>query len=108
MALRSNAFVQIVFYFVIPHAVILCFHNSYSWVLGFIVGISFLFVLIIQIGSAVGGTTSAFYGFNHGIVFCLFLLNISIPYVYILYLLACYLGFSSLLDDFFFLVGNLI
>ncbi|XP_021282685.1 uncharacterized protein LOC110415378 isoform X1 [Herrania umbratica] len=27
-----------------------------------------------MIGSAVGGTTSAFYGFNHGIMFCFFFL----------------------------------
>lgn len=33
-------------------------------------GLYFLFAVLVQIGSAVGGTTSAFYGFNHGMGFC--------------------------------------
>jgi hypothetical protein len=47
----------------------------------------------MQIGSAVGGTTSAFYGFNHGIVFCLFLVDGRIIFL-------MFSNFSELVDFF--------
>lgn len=68
----------------------LCFLFS---VLVFSIFSPFSFFLLIQIGSAVGGTTSAFYGFNHGIAFCVFLSNIFMHHV------ACIL-FVSKVDIF--------
>lgn len=50
-----------------------CF-NEVLRILLLILGVGFYCwcFLMLQIGSAVGGTTSAFYGFNHGIIFIFF------------------------------------